>query len=99
MQIVSQSAILSYSPFPPQLLLNAPPHRKALPAPHVAGLLPAAASPRVEIITERPPTLQEVLQQLGPIRSREAMNVEIADMALEALQFLSNLRAARGRCI
>jgi hypothetical protein len=56
-------------------------------------------STRVEIITERPPTLQEVLQQLGPIRSRETMNAEIADTALEALQFLSGLRAAKGRCI
>ncbi len=99
MQIVSQSATLSYSLFPPQALLNAPPPRKALPAPRIAGLLPATASPRVEIVTERPPTLQEVLQQLGPIRSREIMNAEIADMALEALQFLSGLRAAKGRCI
>ncbi len=99
MQIVSQSATLSYSLFPSQPLLNAPPLRKALPAPRIAGLLPAAASPQVEIITERPPTLQEVLQQLGPIRSREAMNAEIAEMALEALHFLSGLRTAKGRCI
>jgi hypothetical protein len=99
MQIVSQSATLSYSLFPLQPLLSAPPPRKALPAPCIAGLLPAAASPRVEIITERPPALQEVLQQLGPIRSREAMNAEIADMAFEALQFLNGLRTAKGRCI
>ncbi len=99
MQIVSQSATLSYSLCPSQPLLNAPPLRKALPAPRIAGLLPAAASPRVEIVTERPPTLQEVLQQVGPIRSREAMNAEIADMAFEALQFLNGLRAARGRCL
>jgi hypothetical protein len=99
MQIVSQSATFSYSLFPAQPLLSAPPPRKALPAPRIAGLLPAAVSPRVEVITQRPPTLQEVLQQLGPIRSREAMNTEIADMALEALQFLNGLRTAKGRCI
>jgi len=59
MQIVSQSAILSHSLFPSQLLLTAPPPRKALPAPRVAGLLPAAVSSRVEVIIEKPPTLDD----------------------------------------
>jgi hypothetical protein len=93
MQIVSQSASLLYSPFPPQFQLPAPPIRKALPAPRVAGLLPAVVPLRVEIVTEKPPTLNELLKQLGPIPSREAMNAEIADLALEALQFLNGLRS------
>lgn len=97
MQIVSQSASLSYSLFPPQFQLPAPPIRKALPAPHVAGLLPAAVPLRVEIVKEKPPTLNELLKQLGPIRSREAMNAEIADLALEALQFLNGLRSCPTR--
>jgi hypothetical protein len=95
MQIVSQSAILSYSLFPAQPLLNAPPPRKALPAPRIAGLL-TATSPQVEVIIEKPPTLNELLRQLGPIRSREAMNAEIADMAMEAMQYLNGLRSRQG---
>lgn len=92
MQIVSQSATLSYSLFPSHPLLTAPPPRKALPAPRIAGLLPAA-SPQVEVIVEKPPTLNELLRLLGPIRSREAMNAEIADMAMEAMQYLNGLRS------
>lgn len=99
MQIVSQSATFSYSFFPTQPLLMAPPPRKALPAPRIAGLLPAAVPPRVEIITESSLTLPDIARLLGRIRSREAMNAEIADMALEALQFLDGLRAAKGRCL
>ena len=94
MQIVTQSATLSYSPFPTRLLLPAPPPRKQLCAPHIAGLLPArTAAPQVEVITQKPLSRDDLLRQLGPIRSREAMNAEIADLALEALQFLNGLRS------
>lgn len=94
MQIVHQSASLSYSLFPPWPLLTAPPPRKQLCAPRIAGLLPArTAVPHVEIITQRPLSRDELLRQLGPIRSREAMNAEIATLALEALQFINGLRS------
>jgi hypothetical protein len=84
MQIVTQSVSLSYSLFPSWPLLTAPPPRKQLCAPHIAGLLPArTASPQVEIIIEKPPSREELLQQLGPIRSREEMNAEI----IAALEF------------
>jgi hypothetical protein len=98
MQIVSQSASLSYSLFPPRPLLTAPPPRKQLCAPRIAGLLPArAAIPQVEIITQKPSFRDDLLRQLGSIRSREAMNAEIADLALEALQFLNGLHARCGK--
>jgi hypothetical protein len=98
MQIVTQSATLSYSLFPSRLLLPAPPPRKQICAPHIAGLLPArAAAPHVEVITQKPLSHDEFLRQLGPIRSREEMNAEIADLALEALQFLNGLRSPSGR--
>ncbi len=94
MQIVSQSASLSYSLYPSWPLLNAPPSRKQICAPHIAGLLPASsATPQVEISTQKPLSHDDLLRQLGPIRSREAMNAEIAELALEALQFLNGLRS------
>ena len=69
MHIVSQSASVSYSLFPPARLLIA--------APQIAGLLPAQCVRHVEI-TLSPE--EEFLNQLGPIRSREEMNAEIIDM-------------------
>ena len=94
MQIVTQSASLSYSVFPSWPLLTAPPPRKQLCAPHIAGLLPArVAAPHLEVITQKPLSRDDLLRQLGPIRSREAMNAEIADLALEAMQFLNGLRS------
>jgi hypothetical protein len=98
MQIVHQSAIPSYSLFPSWPLLTAPPPRKQICAPHIAGLLPArAAATHVEVITQKPLSHDELLRLLGPIRSREAMNAEIADLAVEALQFLNGLRSRSGR--
>src|SRR5579859_3137815 len=94
MQIVSQSASLSYSVLPSMLLLPAPAPRKQICAPHLAGLLPArTAKSQVEVITQKPLSRDNLLRQLGPIRSREAMNAEIAELALEALQFLNGLRS------
>jgi hypothetical protein len=97
MQIVTQSASLSYSLFSSQPLLTAPPPPKQICAPKVAGLLTARIAPQIEIITQKPLSHDELLRQLGPIRSREEMNVEIADLALEALQFLNGLRACSSR--
>ena len=103
MQIVSQSAILSYSLFPAVPLLTAPPPRKQLCAPRIAGLLPARVAPHIEIVMNKPPSREELLQQLrqfGPIRSREEMDAEIAELVLDLQQFIDEgraLRAARGR--
>jgi hypothetical protein len=103
MQIVSQSATLSYSPNPTVPLLMAPPPRKQLCAPIIAGLLPArvAHQPRIEIVFDKPPSHEELLRQLGPIQTREEMNAEIAEIALEAMDYLGGIRAkinaSRGR--
>ena len=88
MQIVHQSAIPSYSLFPSWPLLTAPPPRKQLCAPRIAGLLPArTAAPQVEIITSKSPSREDLIRQLGPIRSREEMNAEIVDLMLDFLHF------------
>jgi hypothetical protein len=84
--------------------LPAPKPVKLLSAPKIAGLLPATAQPhvrvsKVESVRKATMPLDDILRQLGPIRSREEMNAEIADMALEALQFLNGLRAAKRRCV
>jgi hypothetical protein len=98
MQIVSQSASLSYSLFPPCPLLTAPPAYKQICPPRIAGLLPArSAAPQVEVIIQKSLSRDELLQQLGPLRIREAMNAEIADLALEALQFLNGLHSRCGK--
>src|SRR5258708_33787640 len=97
MQLVHKSESLSYSLFPPMPLLAAPPPRKQLCAPHIAGLLPARVAPQieiVEIIISKPLSRDELRRQLGPIRSRDEMNAEIADIALEALQFLGGRRSS-----
>jgi hypothetical protein len=79
-------APLSY-PFP---LLAAPPPRLLLPAPRIAGLLPAtipmraqATRVKVEVVREEiPATFEELMAQIGPIRSAEEMDAEIVDMIL-----------------
>ncbi len=81
MHIVSRSATFSHSLSPsllPVPLLTAPPAPKLLAAPHIAGLLPARVPSSAEIIVELPLTREELLRQLGPIRSRAEMNAEIA---------------------
>jgi len=99
MQIVTRSARFSYS-LPPSIpLLAAPPAPKLLAAPHIAGLLPARVPSNVEIVVELPLTRAELLHLLGPVRSREEMNAEIAELALEAMDFLSGLRGLRSRSI
>lgn len=82
MQIVSQSALYSYSLLPPVPLLTAPPPPKLLCAPHIAGLLPARVPSPAEIVLELPPTREELLRQLGPVRSRAEMNAEIAALMM-----------------
>ena len=77
MQIVHQSAAVSYSLCPAVLLLPAPPARLLITAPQIAGLLPAQCARHVEI-TLSPE--EEFLNQIGPIRSREEMNAEIIEM-------------------
>ncbi|MEP7284852.1 MAG: hypothetical protein ABI947_03685 [Chloroflexota bacterium] len=79
MNIVPQCPTFLYSFFPPFPLLAAPPVLKCLPAPRIAGLLsaPVKAAP-VEVIIDREPTFDEILKQLGPLRSIEEMDAEIA---------------------
>jgi len=89
MRIVHQSVSFSPAslacPFP---LLAAPPPLLVLPAPKIAGLLPArvpvqSANRPIEIVREEVPgTLDELMAQLGPIRSAEEMDAEIVDMIL-----------------
>ncbi len=100
MQIVSQSASLSYSLLPSWPLLSAPLPRKQLCAPHIAGLLPArTATPQVEIITSKPPSREELIRQLGPIRSRVEMNAEIVDLMLDFLHFQNARHSVGDRAV
>ena len=74
----------SVSPF---LALPAPKIAGFLPAPRIAGLLPAnvesytAAAPlrasRIEILFDDFPTYDEIVQAVGPIRTREEMNADL----------------------
>jgi hypothetical protein len=91
MHIVLQSAPPAYAPprFP---LLTAPPALKLLPAPHIAGLLPATIAARA---IPRPITLDDLRQQLGRLRSREEMDVEIAEMMSDALRHVRTRRPIR----
>ena len=99
MQIVTQSAFLSYSPFPSRPLLTAPTPPKLLCAPKIAGLLPASVTaPKVEIIRPNPLSRDELLRQLGPIHSRDAMNAELGQLVLEALQFLAGNASRSVEC-
>jgi hypothetical protein len=69
-----------------------------LPAPRIAGLLPAtiptraqATRVKVEVVREEvPATFEELMAQIGPIRSIEEMDAEIVDMIVA-------FRQARGR--
>jgi hypothetical protein len=78
-------------PFP---LLAALPPRLLLPAPRIAGLLPAtiptrahATPTRIEIVREDiPATFEELMAQIGPIRSAEEMDAEIVDAILAIRQ-------------
>ena len=97
MQIVPQSAPISLTSIPAMLLLTAPPPPKLLVAPRIAGLLPATVAPQVEIIFNQPLSLEALLHQLGPIRSLEEMDAEIAGMATNALRKLHDIRTAKGR--
>ena len=100
MQIVSQSASVSYSLSPSWPLLTAPPPRKQLCAPRIAGLLPArTAAPQIEIITSKSPSREELLRQLGPIRSREEMNAEIVDLMLDFLHFQNTRHSVGDRSL
>jgi hypothetical protein len=95
MRIVHQSAAYSLTslscPFP---LLAAPTPRLLLPAPRIAGLLPAtiptranASHTRIEIVREDiPTTFEELMAQIGPIRSAEEMDAEIVDAILAIRQ-------------
>lgn len=98
MQILPQFARLSYSLISSIPMLAAPPAWLALPAPQIADL---AAAPRIEVIRDQPPSRAEVWAQLGRVRSREEMNVEIAALCREAIDFLRQPRrsqpAAGGR--
>ena len=84
MRIVPQSATYSLAslsfPFP---LLAPPPPRLLLPAPRIAGLLPAtiptrAHANRVEIVREDiPATFEGLMAQIGPIHTIEELDAEI----------------------
>lgn len=56
------------------LLLPAPPQYPQLTAPNIAGLLPASTQ---HIIIDFPPTHNEILAELGSIRSLDEMNEEL----------------------
>jgi hypothetical protein len=93
MRIVHQSAPFSPAslscPFP---LLAAPPPHLLLPAPRIDGLLPARVQQptshraRIEIVREVPATFEELLAQIGPIRSQEEMDAEMVEFLLAADQ-------------
>jgi len=70
-------------------MLPAPPERKALPPPRVAGLLPARVGlPAIEIVfpqqstVSSPITRRDVERIIGPIRSSAQMDADIADILL-----------------
>jgi len=94
MQIVSQVASVSYSHFPARLALPPPPERLRLNAPPALLMLPA---PRIEVqqrsTTHVPTYHADLMAALGPIRSREAMNAELTEMASDALRDLWTMRA------
>jgi hypothetical protein len=43
-------------------------------------------APRIEVVREVPATLEELFEQLGPIRSQEEMDAEIVEMLLQSEQ-------------
>jgi len=63
-------------------------------------LLPARTiSFQVEIITQKPPSHDEFIGQLGPIRSREEMNAEIVDLMLDFLHFQNTRHSVGDRAV
>jgi hypothetical protein len=95
-----ESASPSYSLFPSWPLLTAPPPRKQLCAPRIAGLLPARiTAPQIEIIPKKSPSREELIRQLGPIRSREEMNAEIVDLMLDFLHYQNTRHSVGDRSL
>jgi hypothetical protein len=78
MRILHQSALISHSLFPPVPLLAAPTPPLQLSAPRFAGLLPFSTPRQVEIVIEEPITFDDLMRQLGPIRTHEEFDAEIA---------------------
>src|SRR5262249_27619750 len=83
--------------------LPAPKIAGLLPAPKIAGLLPARvgaaarpAQPNIEIIIPVPRSIEELFAQIGPIRSREAMNAELVALVQPHPQPLSKVERGEG---
>lgn len=79
MQIVHQSAVLLLPA--PRIYPALPRHTapKLLCVPKIAGLLPTP-TPTPKIIVEKL-RFEDILRQIGPIRSREAMDAELIAFA------------------
>ena len=88
MAILSCSSTLSVSRFQPQTA-----HLYLLPAPkEVKLLLPPRPRIVVERVPKRPLTRAELERQCGPIKTREEMRAEIAEIAERTI---ARLRAVR----
>ena len=86
MPILSSSSTLSVSRFQPltnSFLLPAPKEVKLLPPPR----------PRivVERVPQRPPSYAELVRQCGPIKSRDEMRSDLAEIAHHTLARLCTL--------
>jgi hypothetical protein len=63
-------------------------------------LLPArTTTPQVEIVTSKSPSREDLIRQLGPIRSREEMNAEIVDLMLDFLHFQNTRHSVGDRAV
>lgn len=71
MQIVTQSAHVSYSLIPPYPLLAPPPVYPALPPPKLTT---------PTIIVEKYTPLDAFIEKVGPLRSIEDMNAEVDEL-------------------
>jgi hypothetical protein len=80
MRILQHSASFSYSLPPDVPLLTAPIPPLQLPAPTIAGLLPMSLPRRVEVFFDQPRTANDMFRLLGPIRTLDEMDAEIAVM-------------------
>jgi hypothetical protein len=82
-------------------LLAAPPERKRLCAPKIAGLLPARTQSapsepqRGDILIDWPPTRKDLMRQLGRVRSQEELEEEIAEIAWESIYQIRARRAEK----
>jgi hypothetical protein len=74
MQIVQQLAVSSYSLILPYPLLAPPPVYPALPAPRISGLL---CAPKHTITVEKYTAFDALMDEIGPIRSKEEMDAEL----------------------